>query len=98
MILTIQYCNNSSKSIELPNTYNNREWAKIGSRSFSPAHALTLDEHKIRPVFKYSLYDNKGNFVEGSTITPAPIAVEEIPYDKVAASVAKSQWKHANKS
>ena len=97
MILTIVYNNGASKTVELPNTYNNREWVKIGSRSFSPAHAITLDEHEIRPVHKYSLYDNKGNFVEGSTITPAPVAVEDIPYDKLAASVAKSQWKHANK-
>ena len=90
MILTIQYTNGASKTVELPNTYNNREWVKIGGRNFSPAHAIALDEHEIRPVHKYSLYDNKGMFIEGSTITPAPIAVEEIPYDKVAASVAKS--------
>lgn len=96
MILTINYLNGSSKQIELPRTFNPREWVKIGGRSFSPAHALTLDENEFRPVHKYSLYDDKGNFVEGATINQLPVA-EPISYDKVEANIAKLNWKHGNK-
>jgi hypothetical protein len=95
MILQISYINGSSKQVELPRSFSNREWVKIGSRSYSPCHAITLDENELKPVHKYSVYDDKGNFIEGATINTLPV-VETTEYNKTEAKVAKLNWKNSN--
>jgi hypothetical protein len=92
MILQIVYSNGSSKQVELPRSFNNNEWVKLGGRSFSPAHAIVLDDNKFRPIFKYSLYNDAGSFIEGATINPQPIAEPVVAYSVVQANNAKRAY------